>query len=275
MFSDVKEGGQPVSLRDELLALMAGIRIIDIDVSNSLSYKAGQFSALMRAVDDTEKIYSAVDYINRGPEVIEKEFEEMQEEAFIIQKDMYNIIQDALQLDLDESDIKKILKDAQMPKKRIRKLMNGEFIPANFSDARFKKKVKILEQQAARLTKEDPDLKFYLDEDYAYPKSKLKDIQYKWKGKSLKTEPVEEKPGLIKRGIKKIWSNVNPLKGFQNFGDIMSRGDQSKIETPPLGPTPQPSKLLSQKPQVDPITNLTGTETAVLSPTEKVIAGRT
>ncbi len=275
MFSDVKKGGQPVSLRDELLALMAGIRIIDIDVSNSLSYKAGQFSALMRAVDDTEKIYSAVDYINRGPEVIEKEFEQMQEEAFIIQKDMYNIIQDALQLDLDESDIKKILKDAQMPKKRIRKLMNGEFIPANFSDARFKKKVKILEQQAARLTKEDPDLKFYLDQDYAYPKSKLKDIQYKWKGKSLKTEPVEEKPGLIKRGIKKIWSNVNPLKGFQNFGDIMSRGDQSKIETPPLGPTPQPSKLLSQKPQVDPITNLTGTETAVLSPTEKVIAGRT
>ena len=35
------------------------------------------------------------------------------------------------------------------------------------------------------------------------------------------------------------------------------------------------SKLLSQQPQVDPITNLTGTETAVLSPTEKVIAGRT
>jgi hypothetical protein len=50
---------------------------------------------------------------------------------------------------------------------------------------------------------------------------------------------------------------------------------ETKAPTPPLGPTPEPSKLLSQKPQVDPITNLTGTETAVLSPTEKVIAGRT
>ena len=48
-----------------------------------------------------------------------------------------------LLLDLDESDIKKVLQDAQIPKKRIRKLMNGEFVPANFSDARFKKKVKV------------------------------------------------------------------------------------------------------------------------------------
>ena len=35
-------------------------------------------------------------------------------------------------------------------------------------------------------------MKFYLDEDYAYPRWKLKDIQYKWKGKSLKPEIKEE-----------------------------------------------------------------------------------
>ena len=82
---------------------------------------------------------------------------------------MYNIIQDALLLDLDESDIKKVLKDAQIPAKKIRKLMNGEFVPANFSEARFKKKVKQLEEQAKQLTKDNPDMKFYLDEGYAYP----------------------------------------------------------------------------------------------------------
>ncbi len=37
--------------------------------------------------------------------------------------------------------------------------MNGEFVPANYSKARFKKKVKILEDQAARMTKGDPDFK--------------------------------------------------------------------------------------------------------------------
>ena len=52
--------------------------------------------------------------------------------------------------------------------------------------------------------------------------------------------------------------------------------DQSSIQTPPLGDTPQPvvnTTAVSQ--QKDPTTNLTSTETALLSPTEKVIAGRT
>ena len=265
---DVKKSGHEVSLRDELLALMAGIRVIDIDVKSSLSYKAGRFNQLMRAVDDAEKIYSPEDYINRGPSVIVKEFEQMQQEAFIIQKEMYNIIQDALLLDLDESDIKKVLQDAQIPKKRIRKLLNGEFVPANFSEARFKKKVKQLEKQAAKMTKDNPDMKFYLDDDYAYPKSKLKDIQYEWKGKSLITEPKEEKPGLIKRGIKKIWQNVSPFKGFG------SPKERTQIQTPPLGQTPMP-KLAQNTQQKDPQTNLTRTEEALLSPSEKIIAGRT
>ena len=265
---DVKKSGHEVSLRDELLALMAGIRIIDIDVSSSLSYRAGRFNQLLRAVDDAEKIYSPENYMNRGPSVIEAEFEQMQQEAFIIQQEMYNIIQDALLLDLDESDIKKILKDAQIPKKRIRKLMNGEFVPANFSESRFKKKVKQLEEQAAKMTKDNPDMKFYLDEDYAFPKSELKDIQYEWKGKSLIPESKEEKPGLIKRGIKKIWQNVSPFKGF---GEPKER---TQIQTPPLGQTPMP-KLTQNTQQKNPITNLTETEERLLSPTEKIIAGRT
>ena len=52
-------------------------------------------------------------------------------------------------------------------------------------------------------------------------------------------------------------------------------GNQSKIQTPPLGDTPQPVVNTAQMAQKDPITNLTGTEEALLSPTDKVIAGRT
>ena len=154
-----------------------------------------------------------------------------------------------------------------MPANRIRKLMNGEFVPANYSDARFKKKVKILEKQATRMTKDDPDLQFYLDENYAYPKDLLKDIKYEWKNRSLKTEPKEEKEGLIKRGIKKVISTVNPFK----FG---LPEPQSKIQTPPLEKTPMPIRTSTHPMQKDPTTTLTRTETALLSPTEKVIAGR-
>ena len=46
-------------------------------------------------------------------------------------------------------------------------------------------------------------------------------------------------------------------------------------QTPPLQPTPTPVVNQAQMAQKDPQTNLTRTETALLSPTEKVIAGRT
>ena len=46
-------------------------------------------------------------------------------------------------------------------------------------------------------------------------------------------------------------------------------------QAPPLLQTPMPVVNQAQMAQKDPITNLTRTETALLSPTEKVIAGRT
>jgi hypothetical protein len=70
-------------------------------------------------------------------------------------------------------------------------------------------------------------------------------------------------------------------KGYENIKDnlILPQApgftSKPKIQTPPLGNTPMPSKQLSQAQNVDPITRLTSTETALLSPTEKVIASRT
>jgi len=49
----------------------------------------------------------------------------------------------------------------------------------------------------------------------------------------------------------------------------------SKIQTPPLGDTPMPKKMVSNTQQINPQTNLTRNQEALLSPTEKVIASRT
>ena len=53
-------------------------------------------------------------------------------------------------------------------------------------------------------------------------------------------------------------------------------GDQSSLQTPPLGDTPMPvvnnaAMTMAKNPQ----TNLTRTEEALLSPSEQIIAGRT
>ena len=49
----------------------------------------------------------------------------------------------------------------------------------------------------------------------------------------------------------------------------------SKIQTPPLPNTPMPKKMASNTQQINPQTNLTRNQEALLSPEEKVIASRT
>ena len=82
--------------------------------------------------------------------------------------------------------------------------------------------------------------------------------------------PIKE-DGFIKRNIKKIPGAIKDLvlPGSPGFTS------KPKIQTPPLGNTPMPAKMASNTLQKNPQTNLTQTEEALLSPTEKVIASRT
>jgi hypothetical protein len=291
---DLTRGGQRINLKDELIALMSGVRIINIDVLKSMEFKTGAFNRGMRAVDDTEKIYSPEGYQTRGPKVILGEFDQMQQEALTLQQGFYQMIQDARTIGLDDSDIKKKLKEQRMGSTMIRNLMNGEFTPVSFSEALFEKKIKAVERMADEKTSENKKLNYFVNEDYLYPKSELRSLQRAYKNKLLDPEgrtgtkandakknpntkgffgasildklvpgqPFSEGPGIIQRGKNAI-EKVLPGRQFD-----------SKVTTPPLGATPMPSNQLSQQQNVDPQTNLTGTETALLSPTEKVIAGR-
>ena len=69
---------------------MSGVRIINIDILKSMEYKTGAFNRNMRAVDDTENIYSPKNYQNRGPEVILQEYNQMQLEAYGIQQGFFS-----------------------------------------------------------------------------------------------------------------------------------------------------------------------------------------
>ena len=56
---------------------------------------------------------------------------------------------------------------------------------------------------------------------------------------------------------------------------ILPGETMSKIQTPPLGDTPMPKKMVSNTQQINPQTGMTRTESALLSPKEQVIARRT
>jgi hypothetical protein len=279
---DLTKGGQPVNLKDEIIALLSGVRIINIDILKSMEYKTGEFNRLMRAIDDTEKLYSPENYKSRGPEIILQEYNQMQLEGYKVQQNFYKMIVDAKTIGLNNFDIRKKLKAQGIGTKMISNLMNGIFTPINYSDARFKKKIVAVENLAKQKTKESSDYRFLVDKNYLYPKLQLNmlKLSYKFKkldpedklkvykeGKNPNTDGIFGKflkggPGLIQRG-KNLINKILP-------GEPVS-----KIQTPPLGNTPMPIKMASNTMQKNPQTNLTRNEEALLSPTEKVIASRT
>ena len=64
------------------------------------------------------------------------------------------------------------------------------------------------------------------------------------------------------------------LKDQKSFVPQTNKAKQiANIQTPPLGSTPMPI-VQTARADVNPNTNLTRTQEALLSPTEKVIAGR-
>ena len=74
----------------------------------------------------------------------------------------------------------------------------------------------------------------------------------------------EEGTGIIKKGLEKIKKLVNPLAGLTS----------QKPQVPPLPQTPMPNVAVAAM-QKNPQTGLTRTESALLSPSEQVIARRT
>ena len=78
---DVKRGGEPVTLQDELLALFSGIRIINVDVPKACNIKLQNIKRKFRSVTKAEKFFSLENFQNRGPLVLAEEFRDIQDET--------------------------------------------------------------------------------------------------------------------------------------------------------------------------------------------------
>ena len=286
-----------------MLALFAGTRIIRIDVKKDLKYFASDMNRLLRATDENENFYNVNNYQENTPNDMVKTFEKMQDEAFRIQKDMYIRVQDLKLLDLDEDVIKDILIESGVNKKLANSIIDGEFTPINYSKARFETKVKTIENE---LEKEIGKFTFRLNEEFVFPEDDLDDVIDEYDDREFFKETFDEESeqfvggyypdrvdyklddkgflitdddgnpipddGFIKRNLRKVAPIIK--KGFNKLVNPLS--NDFKVQAPPLPQTPQPNvQMANNIQQKDPITNLTRTETALLSPTEKVIAGRT
>ena len=208
----------------------------------------------------------------------------MQGEAFEIQRDMYMIGKDLQMLDLSRSKIEDIMIKAGMNKKLAYNLVDGRFTPIKFSEPRFETKVETLKDLAKFKTKQSENFVYNIRENLVYPYDKLWRVHDKWLDKKLFPEgykpelegavtndkgnvvydergKIKKEPTLLQKVIPKIRNMIFP--------------GSPQAKASPLN-TPMPDqKLVASMPQINQQTGLTRTESALLSPSEQVIARRT
>jgi hypothetical protein len=261
--ADIKKGGTPTNLQDELLALFSGIRIINVDVPRSMQYKITDYNQKSRLVTSTEKLFSLQNFRQRGPEALAAEFRQVQDEKLRVNRDFYIVLQDALASGAKRSDLIKIMKDRGISSKNAFRLLRGQNIPYTGYDGRMKSRVK----DAQKFAKERGEI---ANRNYFYPKLEFKKIVREYKNKKLEEPVVKNDP--LKEEIE-VPKEPNVLeRGLDRVKDLFG---EAPIQTPPLGNTPVPNNRLFARANVNPNTNLTRTQTALLSPGEQEIAKTT
>jgi hypothetical protein len=286
---DLTKGGKPLNLKDELLALFAGTRIIRIDVKKDLRFKAAELNRLLRAVDENEQFYNVNNYQNNTPDKLVKTYEEMQEEAFRLQKDMFITIQDLKLLDLSTGKIDEILRKAGVSRRLRANLEAGIFTPVNYSRKRFETKVETIQRELRKMG--DENVTFFLNRSFVFPESGLERVKGKYTDKKFFTEKYDPKEkfylldkdgqlifnedgnpklqeGFFKRQLKKIPPFIK--YGLDQVLSPFSLSSKAPLNAPEVN-----TSLLARAPAVNQNTGLTDTQTALLSPEEQVIAKRT
>jgi len=213
-----------------------------------MQYKITDYNKKFKSVTTAEKFFSLQDYQRRGPLVIADEFRDIQEETYRTNQDFYFILQDAIRVGVPERELKKLMRRRGMSVKNVKKLLRGKNIPYTAYKERMKKRVK----EAEKLDRGK------VNKDYFYPKKLLKQIEKEYKNKKLETQEPE----------------IEPVSSIPTEDRSVETARLPKIKTPPLPNTPMPM-VQTARANVNPNTNLTPTQEALLSPEEKVIASRT
>ena len=204
--------------------------------------------------------FSLQNFRQRGPEVLVEEFKQIQEENLKVNRQFYRVLEDANTMGVSTQKLKKIMKERGISSKNARKLLRGVNIPYSGYDGRMRKRV----DDAKKLSKELNEGS--INRNYFYPRRNFKQIERLYNRKSIK--PEEQQPGIFEKGVDAVKDLLSESPKQEQTTQL------ANIQTPPLPNTPQPIVRPVQA-NVDPNTNLTRTETALLSPEEQVIASRT
>ena len=231
--------GDMLEVSDEIAGFM-GFRPIKVDPLDSMGFKISEFQEGMRNArrEFTGGVFGLLAGGRKSPTDVINRYIAANAARFKVQQNMFRNIEAANVLGTDSSTLRREFKDRQVSPRTYNKLEEGTFEPY-------------------------------------YPS---RDIQKRFK--EIAEELGEENPFLsVKDIIRALFNELREMDLRDEFDiDVSEYVTEEEgltdLQTPPLGNTPMPVVNQAQMTPKDPQTNLTRTETALLSPTEKVIAGR-
>ncbi len=152
--------GSERNLRDELVALMAGVRVQEVKPMQSMPFIITSFGRDKRNIGSK---FASIAYSARStPEQKINAYKVWVMDSFKSQKSLMNTIQAAEDLGVSRSDLRKVLNDRLKNKTEVQNLFSGKFKAPTPSDARVKSLLERLEDQNL-----DAALRFELGLDVA------------------------------------------------------------------------------------------------------------
>jgi len=274
---DLSKAGTKRDLYDTVLKIVSGFGIRKQDPYQAMRFKLGGYSkqlgnakaAFTTDITDARNIQRDVRLVERNlpPEFFAKEFDKLQSNKYRIMSEIYKDIEALRIIGFKEKEIIALMQGRRaVSKNDIKSLMAGLFNPEKVPSFRRNSGIIKAVQNINRELGTNYTVKDFINF------KELSEISKKYTAIPLGLS-VEDRQQFLKTTIEgKQEQIIQPA-----IKDIRERLEDQRSELPkpqvPIPNVPMPN-IFPTTASVDPNTNLTRTETALLSPTEKVIAAR-
>ena len=137
--------GSSRNTRDEIVALMSGLRVQTIKPKQSMPFVISSYRKDERNI--SQKFSSLAYSTNVSPERKVAAFQEWMKNSFISQRNLRNTVNDAMDLGVSTNEIRQILMDRLGNKNRVEAVLRGRFVSPTPSQSRLESSIQRLEQE--------------------------------------------------------------------------------------------------------------------------------
>lgn len=253
---DVSGVGQPLEISTEGFKLMGGSNV-KVDILGSLDFKiSGDFLSSFREPKMGRDYYDTVNFQQRGPDQLVREYRQQNEDAFRMQYEFYKASEAAIESGLlTRTQIiqalqKRIAPDSKSISQKVAMFVSGRYTPITYGPEGLK-------SRREKIIRRNPDLdQSIFNYQYFLPIGLLELEKARWTG--LRFEEFERQQETQQQSAVEQPAET-PVAAAP------------EIQTPPIQETGSPVVAPQPVAGANPTTGLTTTETALLSPGEAAI----